>query len=96
MTSHDDMDRKSGYRRIVVKAGTALITGGSDALDNAMLAKLVEQIARLQSEGCEMLLVSSGAVAAGRSALGSVDGARRGDVNMKQVHAAIGQGTDHG
>ena len=86
------MDRKSGYRRIVVKAGTALITGGSDALDNAMLSNLVEQIARLQSEGCEMLLVSSGAVAAGRSALGAVDGARRGDVNMKQVHAAIGQG----
>ena len=92
MTSHDDMDRKSGYRRIVVKAGTALITGGSDALDNAMLSNLVEQIARLQSEGCEMLVVSSGAVAAGRSALGAVDGARRGDVNMKQVHAAIGQG----
>ena len=96
MARHDRTDielgRKSGYRRIVVKAGTALITGGSDALDDAMLANLTAQIARLQADGCQMLLVSSGAVAAGRSALGAANVARRGDVNAKQVHAAIGQG----
>ena len=92
MAYQDHTNRKSGYRRIVVKAGTALVTGGSDALDIAALANLVAQIARLQSEGCEMLLVSSGAVAAGRSALGANKVARRGDVNAKQVHAAIGQG----
>ena len=93
MARYEHTNRNSGgYRRIVVKAGTALVTGGSDALDIGALAKLVAQIARLQSDGCEMLLVSSGAVAAGRSALGADNGARRGDVNVKQMHAAIGQG----
>ena len=91
-TSRNHANRKPRYRRIVVKAGTALITGGADALDDAMLANLTAQIARLQAGGCQMLLVSSGAVAAGRSALGPAGETRRGDVNAKQVHAAIGQG----
>ena len=58
--------------RIVVKAGTALLTGGGEHIDIEVVASLVGQIARLHSRGSEMLLVSSGAVAAGRRVLGRV------------------------
>ena len=93
-------NRKRAYRRVVVKAGTALITGGSDELDIATMSDLVGQIAQLQRaqpQGCQMLLVSSGAVAAGRHAIGRSNGhgdsrLRGNDVGWRQLLAAIGQG----
>ena len=54
------------------------------------MASLVEQIARLHMEGREVLLVTSGAVAAGHHVLG-IDKAGR-DVPLRQVLAAAGQG----
>ena len=102
--------RKREYRRVVVKAGTALITGGSDELDIATMSDLVGQIAQLQRaqpRGCQMLLVSSGAVAAGRHAIGRPNGhgslssgsygapatlRRRAAGAMRQLLAAVGQG----
>ncbi len=79
-----------GYRRIVVKAGTSLLTGGTDRLDPEVMATLVEQIASLQTSDRQIMLVTSGAVAAGRQVLGVPrDG---GDVPMRQVLAAVGQG----
>jgi len=78
------------YRRIVVKAGTSLLTGGTDRLDQEVMATLVEQIAGLQSSDRQMMLVTSGAVAAGRHVLGVVRDS--GEVPMRQVLAAVGQG----
>ena len=78
------------YARIVVKAGTALLTGGDDQLDRKMMLALVEQVARLHAGGAEVILVSSGAVAAGRHELGIPRGNR--DVPFRQVLAAVGQG----
>ena len=76
--------------RIVVKAGTALLTGGGEHIDIEVLASLVGQIARLHTRGSEMLLVSSGAVAAGRRVLGvSSEGS---NLPLKQALAAVGQG----
>ncbi len=76
--------------RIVVKAGTALLTGGGEHIDIEVMAALVGQIARLHSRGSEMLLVSSGAVAAGRRVLGvSAEGS---NLPLKQALAAVGQG----
>ena len=76
--------------RIVVKAGTALLTGGGEHIDIEVVAALVGQIARLHSRGSEMLLVSSGAVAAGRRVLGvSNEGS---NLPLKQALAAVGQG----
>lgn len=76
--------------RIVVKAGTALLTGGGEHIDIEVMAALVGQIARLHSRGSEMLLVSSGAVAAGRRVLGvSAEG---NNLPLKQALAAVGQG----
>ena len=84
----DSLERS--YRRVVVKAGTSLITGGSSELDLSVMASLVSQIAGLQVQGCQMILVSSGAVAAGRHALGEFRGTS--NLHLKQVLAAIGQG----
>ena len=78
------------YRRVVVKVGTTLITDGTNRLDLETMAGVVGQIARLQRRGCEMLLVSSGAVAAGRRLLDPTG--QTGNVLMRQALAAIGQG----
>ena len=78
------------YRRVVVKVGTTLITDGTNRLDLETMSGVVGQIARLQRSGCEMLLVSSGAVAAGRHVLDPTGQVR--NVLMRQALAAIGQG----
>ena len=53
-------------RRVVVKVGSAVLSSG-DALDLAVLDNLVEQLAALRRQGRRVVLVSSGAVAAGRT-----------------------------
>lgn len=79
------------YRRIVAKFGTNLLTNGSDSLDIDHIRTLVGQVAALRREGIDVLVVTSGAVAAGRARLGLSRVARR-DVPFRQVLAAIGQG----
>ena len=79
----------ASYQRIVVKVGTSLLTGGTGRLDLEIMAGLVGQIAALHAQGRQMLLVSSGAVAAGRHAL-SVTQADK-DLPLRQVLAAVGQ-----
>ena len=59
----------SSYDRIVIKAGTSLLTSGTDHLDLKLMKSLVNQISDLHSQGTEMILVSSGAVTAGRQVL---------------------------
>ncbi len=81
---------KLPYRRIVVKMGTRLLTGGGDRLDEAVVAGLVAQVAGLHGQGAELVLVSSGAIAAGRDRLG-LTGKIRG-IPYKQVLASVGQG----
>jgi glutamate 5-kinase len=77
------------YRRIAAKFGTSLLTGGSDHLDEAVMSRLVAQMARLHQQGAELLIVSSGAIAAGRYKLG-LTGKLRG-IPYKQVLASVGQ-----
>jgi len=77
------------YSRLVIKFGTNLITGGTKELDKTRMADLVGQVAQLQRQGLEVILVSSGAIAAGRSRLG-LDRDRR-DIPFRQVMAAVGQ-----
>lgn len=75
--------------RLVVKVGTGVLTGGTRTLNLAQMATLARQIAALRGQGNQVLLVSSGAVAAGRSRL-PLDRVRK-DVPAKQMLAAIGQ-----
>jgi glutamate 5-kinase len=75
--------------RMVVKVGTGVLTRGAENLDVEAMAGLVRQIAALRDGGHEVLLVSSGAIAAGRARL-PLDHGRR-DIPTKQMLAAIGQ-----
>lgn len=78
------------YKRLVIKLGTNLLTGGSGQLNVDIMSNLVTQMAHLHREGYEIIVVSSGAVAAGRQKLGLVK--EKKDIPFKQVLAAVGQG----
>ena len=82
---HSDLQ----YSRIVVKLGTNVLTGGGDGLDLVLMSSLVGQMAELHAEGAQVLVVTSGAVAAGREVL-QTSSARK-DILFKQVLAAVGQ-----
>ncbi|MGI8423919.1 MAG: glutamate 5-kinase [Chloroflexota bacterium] len=75
--------------RLVIKVGTAVLTGGGRALDLDRMRDLARQLVTLRRAGHEVLLVSSGAIAAGQERL-PLDRSRR-DVPVKQMLAAIGQ-----
>jgi len=77
------------YHRIVVKFGTNLLTGGSDHLDQSIISRLVTQVAQLHKQGLELLIVSSGAIAAGRHKLGLTKELK--GIPYKQVLASVGQ-----
>ncbi len=77
------------YQRIVVKLGTNLLTGGSDRLSFEVMASLVGQIAKLHKEGLAVVLVTSGAIAAGRHRLGITK--EHKEITSRQVLAAVGQ-----
>ena len=51
-------------RRWVVKVGSAMLTDDGRGLNEAIINDLVNQLSRLREAGCEVVLVSSGAVAA--------------------------------
>lgn len=80
---------KRQYRRIVAKFGTNLLTGGTDRLDGAVMTSLVHQVVQLLDDGHEVLIVTSGAIAAGRERLNE-HGHRR-DIPFRQVLASVGQ-----
>ena len=62
--------KTSECRRWVVKIGSALLTDNGRGLAESAIDGWVEQIAELRKQGCEVLLVSSGAVAEGMTRLG--------------------------
>jgi glutamate 5-kinase len=78
------------YRRLVVKLGTSLVTTPDGGLDVENMAGLVGQLSGLRREGLEVILVSSGAIAAGRDRMGAER--ERRDIPFRQVMAAVGQG----
>lgn len=79
----------SGVRSIVVKVGTAVLTGDDGRLDTALMARLVKQMAQLRERGIRVTLVTSGAVGAG---IGLTGQARRPkQMPQLQATAAIGQ-----
>lgn len=75
--------------RIVIKAGSNVLTRDDGKLDITRMSALVDQIAWLRGRGCEVILVSSGAVACGR---GLVKPSRKLDsVGQRQLYSAVGQ-----
>ena len=75
--------------KVVVKVGSNVLTRDDGTLDVTMVSSLVDQMAHLRKAGYEVILVTSGAVACGRSILGGA-----GDldsVEQRQVFSAVGQ-----
>ncbi|QGY45358.1 glutamate 5-kinase [Maribellus comscasis] len=77
------------YKKITVKIGSNVLAKADGTLNVARIAHLVDQIAFLQKSGVEVVLVSSGAVAAGRAVLEPVK--RTDAVSQRQLWAALGQ-----
>ncbi len=77
------------YQKVAIKIGSNVLTRKDETLDVERISALVEQIAVLRKAGVEVILISSGAVAAGRSEL-KLD--RKLDaVSARQVFSAVGQ-----
>jgi glutamate 5-kinase len=83
------MKSSKNYKRIVVKVGSSVLTEGKTKIIEANLERIVKHVADLLSEGKEVVLVSSGAVASGLSLLGI--GKRPNKLSELQAAAAIGQ-----
>jgi len=73
-------------RRVVVKVGSAVLTG-PDGLDQAVIDSLAGQLSALHDRGLDVVLVSSGAVAAGRRLLGLAPAG----LPERQAASAVGQ-----
>lgn len=77
------------YRRIIIKVGSNVITKPNGLPDTERIAHLVVQIAAIKKQGIEVILVSSGAVASGRSLITVSD--KYDAVATRQLLASIGQ-----
>jgi len=77
-------------KRVVIKVGSAVVTD-NNGLNIEVIGNLARQITFLSSTGREVILVSSGAVAAGRQRLGINPGGKT-SLKVKQALAAVGQG----
>ena len=77
------------YRRITVKIGSALLVDRASGLKREWLASLADDVAALAANGAEILVVSSGAIALGRTILGL--GKRALKLEESQAAAAVGQ-----
>ncbi|WP_028583209.1 glutamate 5-kinase [Desulfogranum mediterraneum] len=77
-------------RRVVIKVGSAVLTDEA-GLNGSIVASIARQVSFLQSTGREVILVSSGAVAAGRQRLGIAKRYHE-ELKVKQALAATGQG----
>ncbi len=89
MASEGKRARLANARRWVVKIGSALLTASGRGLDRERIGRWAEELAGLRSQGHEVVLVSSGAVAEGVLRLGL---ARRPDrIHQLQAAAAVGQ-----
>ena len=76
-------------RRIVVKVGSSLVTNDGRGLDEAAIGEWCRQMAVLASEGREVIMVSSGAIAEGMKRLGWTT--RPHEIHALQAAAAVGQ-----
>ncbi|MDA0271248.1 MAG: glutamate 5-kinase [Chloroflexi bacterium] len=97
MTGERVQPQRIQYRRVVVKVGSNVLTGGTDALDAETMAGIARQIGVLMRGGCQVLVVTSGAIAAGRHRLKAHHASLSErelparDIQSRQSLAAIGQ-----
>lgn len=77
-------------KRVVVKVGSSSLTTTEGGLDEARVLRLVESLMTLKERGADLVLVSSGAIAAGLAPLKM--GRRPSDLARQQAAASVGQG----
>jgi len=77
------------FKKIAVKIGSNVLTRADGTLDITRMSGLVDQIALLHKKGVEIVLISSGAVASGRSVLGI--NKKMDVVDQRQLFSAVGQ-----
>ena len=81
-------------QRIIVKIGTNVLTNGTDSLNQKTMSSLAAQIATLMQKDIEVILITSGAIAAGRHKANAnhlTENLTTKDVHSRQVLAAVGQ-----
>lgn len=76
-------------KRVVIKIGSNILSSGDAGLDMKRISSISKDIARVQELGHDVVVVSSGAIAAGMSKLGLKQKPR--DIKLKQAVAAVGQ-----
>jgi len=76
-------------KRVVVKIGSAVVTG-EDGIDRDIIEQLVGEMAALIGKGCQVVIVTSGAIASGKHRMGITTPLK--SMPQKQAAAAIGQG----
>ena len=77
--------------RVVVKIGTSSITDDEGAVNRATIAKLCREVAALRADGSDVVIVTSGAIAAGLPELGLGGANRPSDAVTLQAVATVGQ-----
>ena len=77
------------YKKITVKIGSNVLTKSDGTLNVSRIAHLVDQVAFLRKNGVEVVVVSSGAVAAGRAVLAPAK--KTDSVSQRQLWSALGQ-----
>ncbi|MBS7564487.1 glutamate 5-kinase [Mucilaginibacter sp. Bleaf8] len=80
---------KFNYQRLIVKVGSNVLTQPDGLPDYYRIGHLVEQLTALKKQGKEVILVSSGAVASGRSLIKVTD--KVDNIAARQLLASIGQ-----
>jgi len=90
VASSSRAERLAGARRVVVKIGSSSLTTAEGGIDPDRVRRLVGVLADARRRGVEVVLVSSGAIAAGLSPLGLPRRPRA--LPIQQAAAAVGQG----
>ena len=90
MIAHETRGRVRDARCVVVKVGSSSLTSAAGGLDQARLDGLVDVLAARRDAGADVVLVSSGAIAAGLAPLGLPRRPR--DLATQQAAASVGQG----
>lgn len=76
-------------KTVVVKIGSNILAGEKDGLDSKRIAAIAKDVSELQDMGYDVVVVSSGAIAAGMRKLGLKEKPK--DIKLKQATAAVGQ-----
>ena len=83
------MARAREVKRLAIKIGSNVLARKDGTLDITRMSALVDQVAELSRQGMEVILISSGAVASGRSEIQA--NKRLDPVSARQLYSAVGQ-----